>query len=300
MIECIGKTPLIRIQKMNPYENEIYVKMESLNPLSSIKDRVALALIEQAEKDGLLKPNSVIIEPTSGNTGIGLAYVAAVKGYKLILTMPETMSMERRKLLKALGAELVLTEGSLGMRGAIEKADEIASQTKDSFIPRQFDNPANPQIHFETTGPEIWNDSEGNVNIIIATVGTGGTLTGIGSYLKSKKPSVQVVAIEPDTSAVLSGKASGAHPIQGIGAGFIPSVLDTKIIDEIYLTNEEKAFSTARMAVKKEGLLIGISSGAALEAALTIASRPENKGKTIVAILPDSGERYLSTTLFES
>ncbi|HOG68431.1 MAG TPA: cysteine synthase A [Fibrobacteraceae bacterium] len=300
IIECIGKTPLIRIQKMNPYENEIYVKMESLNPLSSIKDRVALALIEQAEKDGLLKPNSVIIEPTSGNTGIGLAYVAAVKGYKLILTMPETMSMERRKLLKALGAELVLTEGSLGMRGAIEKADEIASQTKDSFIPRQFDNPANPQIHFETTGPEIWNDSEGNVNIIIATVGTGGTLTGIGSYLKSKKPSVQVVAIEPDTSAVLSGKASGAHPIQGIGAGFIPSVLDTKIIDEIYLTNEEKAFSTARMAVKKEGLLIGISSGAALEAALTIASRPENKGKTIVAILPDSGERYLSTTLFES
>ena len=213
--------------------------------------------------------------------------------------MPETMSMERRKLLKALGAELVLTEGSLGMRGAIEKADEIASQTKDSFIPRQFDNPANPQIHFETTGPEIWNDSEGNVNIIIATVGTGGTLTGIGSYLKSKKPSVQVVAIEPDTSAVLSGKASGAHPIQGIGAGFIPSVLDTKIIDEIYLTNEEKAFSTARMAVKKEGLLIGISSGAALEAALTIASRPENKGKTIVAILPDSGERYLSTVLFE-
>jgi len=300
IIECIGKTPLIRIQKMNPYENEIYVKMESLNPLSSIKDRVALALIEQAEKDGLLKPNSVIIEPTSGNTGIGLAYVAAVKGYKLILTMPETMSMERRKLLKALGAELVLTEGSLGMRGAIEKADEIASQTKDSFIPRQFDNPANPQIHFETTGPEIWNDSEGNVNIIIATVGTGGTLTGIGSYLKSKKPSVQVVAIEPDTSAVLSGKASGAHPIQGIGAGFIPSVLDTKIIDEIYLTNEEKAFSTARMAVKKEGLLIGISSGAALEAALTIASRHENKGKTIVAILPDSGERYLSTTLFES
>lgn len=300
IIECIGKTPLIRIQKMNPYENEIYVKMESLNPLSSIKDRVALALIDQAEKDGLLKPNSVIIEPTSGNTGIGLAYVAAVKGYKLILTMPETMSMERRKLLKALGAELVLTEGSLGMRGAIEKADEIASQTKDSFIPRQFDNPANPQIHFETTGPEIWNDSEGNVNIIIATVGTGGTLTGIGSYLKSKKPSVQVVAIEPDTSAVLSGKASGAHPIQGIGAGFIPSVLDTKIIDEIYLTNEEKAFSTARMAVKKEGLLIGISSGAALEAALTIASRPENKGKTIVAILPDSGERYLSTTLFES
>jgi cysteine synthase len=300
IIECIGKTPLIRIQKMNPYENEIYVKMESLNPLSSIKDRVALALIEQAEKDGLLKPNSVIIEPTSGNTGIGLAYVAAVKGYKLILTMPETMSMERRKLLKALGAELVLTEGSLGMRGAIEKADEIASQTKDSFIPRQFDNPANPQIHFETTGPEIWNDSEGNVNIIIATVGTGGTLTGIGSYLKSKKPSVQVVAIEPDTSAVLSGKASGAHPIQGIGAGFIPSVLDTKIIDEIYLTNEEKAFSIARMAVKKEGLLIGISSGAALEAALTIASRPENKGKTIVAILPDSGERYLSTTLFES
>ena len=300
IIECIGKTPLIRIQKMNPYENEIYVKMESLNPLSSIKDRVALALIEQAEKAGVLKPNSVIIEPTSGNTGIGLAYVAAVKGYKLILTMPETMSMERRKLLKALGAELVLTEGSLGMRGAIEKADEIASQTKDSFIPRQFDNPANPQIHFETTGPEIWNDSEGNVNIIIATVGTGGTLTGIGSYLKSKKPSVQVVAIEPDTSAVLSGKASGAHPIQGIGAGFIPSVLDTKIIDEIYLTNEEKAFSTARMAVKKEGLLIGISSGAALEAALTIASRPENKGKTIVAILPDSGERYLSTTLFES
>lgn len=299
IIELIGKTPLIRIQKMNPNENEILVKMESLNPLSSIKDRVALALIEQAEKDGLLNQDSVLIEPTSGNTGIGLAYVAAVKGYKLILTMPETMSIERRKLLKALGAEVVLTEGSLGMRGAIEKANSLASETNNSFIPRQFDNPANPEIHYQTTGPEIWKDSEGKVDIFISTVGTGGTLTGTAAYLKSKKPSIQVVAIEPDTSAVLSGKESGAHGIQGIGAGFIPLILDTKIIDEIYLTNEEKAFPIAREAAKKEGLLIGISSGAALEAALTIAARKENKGKTIVAILPDSGERYLSTPLFE-
>lgn len=299
IIELIGKTPLIRIQKMNPNENEILVKMESLNPLSSIKDRVALALIEQAEKDGLLNQDSVLIEPTSGNTGIGLAYVAAVKGYKLILTMPETMSIERRKLLKALGAEVVLTEGSLGMRGAIEKANSLASEINNSFIPRQFDNPANPEIHYQTTGPEIWKDSEGKVDIFISTVGTGGTLTGTAAYLKSKKPSIQVVAIEPDTSAVLSGKESGAHGIQGIGAGFIPSILDTKIIDEIYLTNEEKAFPVAREAAKKEGLLIGISSGAALEAALTIAARKENKGKTIVAILPDSGERYLSTPLFE-
>lgn len=299
IIELIGKTPLIRIQKMNPNENEILVKMESLNPLSSIKDRVALALIEQAEKDGLLNQDSVLIEPTSGNTGIGLAYVAAVKGYKLILTMPETMSIERRKLLKALGAEVVLTEGSLGMRGAIEKANSLASEINNSFIPRQFDNPANPETHYQTTGPEIWKDSEGKVDIFISTVGTGGTLTGTAAYLKSKKPSIQVVAIEPDTSAVLSGKESGAHGIQGIGAGFIPSILDTKIIDEIYLTNEEKAFPVAREAAKKEGLLIGISSGAALEAALTIAARKENKGKTIVAILPDSGERYLSTPLFE-
>lgn len=299
IIELIGKTPLIRIQKMNPNENEILVKMESLNPLSSNKDRVALALIEQAEKDGLLNQDSVLIEPTSGNTGIGLAYVAAVKGYKLILTMPETMSIERRKLLKALGAEVVLTEGSLGMRGAIEKANSLASEINNSFIPRQFDNPANPEIHYQTTGPEIWKDSEGKVDIFISTVGTGGTLTGTAAYLKSKKPSIQVVAIEPDTSAVLSGKESGAHGIQGIGAGFIPSILDTKIIDEIYLTNEEKAFPVAREAAKKEGLLIGISSGAALEAALTIAARKENKGKTIVAILPDSGERYLSTPLFE-
>ena len=299
IIELIGKTPLIRIQKMNPNENEILVKMESLNPLSSIKDRVALALIEQAEKDGLLNQDSVLIEPTSGNTGIGLAYIAAVKGYKLILTMPETMSIERRKLLKALGAEVVLTEGSLGMRGAIEKANSLASEIKNSFIPRQFDNPANPEIHYQTTGPEIWKDSEGKVDIFISTVGTGGTLTGTAAYLKSKKPSIQVVAIEPDTSAVLSGKASGTHGIQGVGAGFIPSILDTKIIDEIYLTNEENAFPVAREAAKKEGLLIGISSGAALEAALTIAARKENKGKTIVAILPDSGERYLSTPLFE-
>lgn len=299
IIDLIGKTPLIKIQKMNPNDNEIYVKVESLNPLSSIKDRVALALIEQAEKDGLLKPDSVIIEPTSGNTGIGLAYVAAVKGYKIILTMPETMSIERRKLLKALGAEVVLTEGSLGMKGAIAKADSLASEIKNSFIPHQFDNPANPKIHFKTTGPEIWNDSEGKVDIFVATVGTGGTLTGTASYLKSQKQSIQVVAIEPESSAVLSGNNPGPHAIQGIGAGFIPSVLDTKIIDEIYLTNKDKAFSVAREAAKKEGLLIGISSGAALEAALTIAARPENKGKTIVAILPDSGERYLSTSLFE-
>lgn len=297
--DLIGNTPLVRIHRMNQNDNEIYVKLESFNPLSSVKDRLALAMIEKAEKQGLLKPGTLIIEPTSGNTGIGIAYVAAEKGYKVIFTMPETMSIERRKLLKALGAEVVLTDGAKGMSGAIEKADELAAEYKNSFIPRQFDNPANVEVHRETTGPEIWKDTQGKVDIFIACVGTGGTLSGVGEYLKSQKPSVQIIAIEPDTCAVISGKAAGPHKIQGIGAGFIPTVLNTEVIDEVYLTNDQKAGVFARRAAKEEGLLVGISSGAALEAALTIASRPENKGKTIVALLPDSGERYLSTWLFD-
>ena len=297
--DLIGNTPLVRVHRMNQNDNEIYVKLESFNPLSSVKDRLALAMIEKAEKQGLLNPGTVIIEPTSGNTGIGIAYVAAVKGYKVIFTMPETMSIERRKLLKALGAEVVLTDGAKGMSGAIERADELALEHKNSFIPRQFDNPANVEVHRETTGPEIWKDTQGKVDIFIACVGTGGTLSGVGEYLKSQKPAVQIVAIEPDTCAVISGKMAGAHKIQGIGAGFIPAVLNTKVIDEVYLTNDQKAGVFARRAAKEEGLLIGISSGAALEAALTIGARPENKGKTIVALLADSGERYLSTWLFE-
>ena len=300
ILEKIGRTPLVRINKLNDSEAVVYAKVESFNPLSSVKDRVALNMVESAEKEGKLRKGSVIIEPTSGNTGVGLAYVAAVKGYRVILTMPETMSVERRKLLAALGAELVLTDGKAGMKGAIEKANEIAAQTPGSFIPQQFENPANPEAHIQTTGPEIWKDTEGKVDIFVSAAGTGGTVTGVGTFLKSKNPNVQIVAVEPDTSAVLSGKPAGPHKIQGIGAGFVPKTYNPEVVDEIYLTNDVKAGNIARRAAKEEGLLVGISSGAALEAALTIAKRPENKGKTIVALLPDTGERYLSTWLFES
>lgn len=297
--DLIGKTPLIRINRLNEGGAEVYVKVESFNPFSSVKDRIGLALIEAAERAGKINKDTVIIEPTSGNTGIALAAVAAVKGYKIILTMPETFSIERRKLLKAYGAELVLTEGAKGMKGAIAKAEELAAATPNSFVPQQFDNPANPEIHRQTTGPEIWADTEGKVDILIATAGTGGTITGTGEYLKSKKPSVKVIAIEPADSPVISGGQPGPHKIQGIGPGFIPGVLNTKIIDEIYLTDDVKSGTIARRAAREEGLLVGISSGAALEAALTLSKRPENKGKTIVAILPDTGERYLSTWLWE-
>lgn len=297
--ELIGRTPLVRINRLNDGGAEVLVKLESMNPFSSVKDRVGLALIEAAEKAGKLNKDSVIIEPTSGNTGIALAAVAAVKGYRIILTMPETFSVERRKLLKAYGAELVLTDGTKGMKGAIEKAKELAASIPGSFIPQQFDNPENPEIHRKTTGPEIWNDTNGAVDILVATAGTGGTVTGTGEYLKSRKPSLKVVLIEPAASPVISGGEPGPHKIQGIGAGFVPSVLNTKVYDEIYLTDDVKAGAIARRAAKEEGLLIGISSGAALEAALTLSKRPENKGKTIVAVLPDTGERYLSTWLFE-
>jgi cysteine synthase A len=297
--DLIGKTPLVRINRLNESDAEVYVKLESFNPFSSVKDRIGLALIEAAEQAGRINRDTVIIEPTSGNTGIALAAVAAVKGYRIILTMPETMSVERRKLLKAYGAELVLTEGAKGMKGAIAKAEELAAATENSFIPQQFNNPANPEIHRRTTGPEIWEDTGGAVDILVSGAGTGGTATGVGEYLKSRKASVQVVVVEPSSSPVLSGGASGPHKIQGIGPGFVPAVLNTKIIDEIYLTDDVKAGTAARRAAKEEGLLIGISSGAALEAALTIAKRPGNAGKTIVAVLPDTGERYLSTWLFE-
>jgi cysteine synthase A len=297
--DLIGNTPIVRINKINDGGAVIYAKLESFNPFSSVKDRIALALIEAAEKDGRIKKGTVIIEPTSGNTGIGLAFVAAVKGYRIILTMPETMSIERRKLLKALGAELELTEGAKGMKGAIAKAEELAAATASSFIPQQFNNPANPAIHEATTGPEIWNDTGGAVDILIGGVGTGGTITGAGKFLKSKKPSIQVIAVEPASSPVLSGGQPGPHKIQGIGAGFVPQVYDKTIVDEIYQTDEVKAGAAARRAAKEEGILAGISSGAALEAALTVSRRPENKGKTIVTVLPDTGERYLSTWLWD-
>ena len=297
--DLIGNTPLVRINRLNEGGAEVYVKLESLNPFSSVKDRIGLAMIEAAEKEGKINKDTVIIEPTSGNTGIGLAAVAAVKGYKVILTMPETFSIERRKLLKAYGAELVLTEGAKGMKGAIAKAQELAAENPNAFIPDQFNNKANSDIHFRTTGPEIWEDTKGKVDIFISAAGTGGTITGAGQFLKSKKPSVKVVLVEPSASPVVSGGQPGPHKIQGIGPGFIPGVLDTKVFDEIYLTDDVKAGTIARRAAREEGLLIGISSGAALEAALTISKRPESKGKTIVVILPDNGERYLSTWLWE-
>jgi cysteine synthase A len=297
--DLIGNTPLVKINKINEGGAIVYVKLEYFNPLSSVKDRIALALIEAGEKAGKIKAGTTIIEPTSGNTGIGLAYVAAVKGYPIILTMPETMSIERRKLLKALGAELVLTEGAKGMKGAIAKAEELAAITPNSFIPQQFDNPANPLIHEKTTGPEIWNDTNGEVDILIGGVGTGGTITGAGRYLKGKKSSIKVIAVEPSASPVLSGGQPGPHKIQGIGAGFVPQVFEKGIVDEIYQTDDTKAAYAARRLAKEEGILVGISSGSALEAALTVSKRPENKGKTIIAVLPDTGERYLSTWLWE-
>lgn len=299
--ELIGKTPLLHannFEKKRGVEANIFAKLEYFNPAGSVKDRVALAMINDAEQRGILKEGSVIIEPTSGNTGIGLASIAAARGYRIILTMPETMSIERRNLLKAYGAELVLTEGSKGMKGAIAKAEELAKETPDSFIPGQFVNPANPAAHKATTGPEIWEDTEGNVDIFIAGVGTGGTVTGIGEFLKAKNPDIKVIAVEPAGSPVLSTGKGGPHMIQGIGAGFVPDVLNTKIYDEIVTIENEDAFDAGREFAKAEGILVGISSGAALHAAEIVAARPENKGRNIVVLLPDTGDRYLSTALF--
>ena len=297
----VGNTPLlepVNLEKKEGLKARILLKLEYFNPAGSVKDRVGKAMIEDAEARGVLKPGSVIIEPTSGNTGIGLASVAASKGYRVILTMPETMSVERRNILKAYGAEIVLTEGARGMKGAIEKADELAKEIPDSFIPGQFVNPANAAMHRKTTGPEIYKDTDGAVDIFVAGVGTGGTLTGVGEYLKSVKPEVQVVAVEPAGSPVLSGGSAGAHKLQGIGAGFVPEVLNTEIYDEVMPIDNDVAFDMAKLLAKKEGVLVGISSGAALYAAIQLAKRPENKGKTIVALLPDSGDRYYSTPLF--
>ncbi|MBO4572749.1 MAG: cysteine synthase A [Clostridia bacterium] len=299
--ELVGHTPLLElthIEKEFGLKAKIYAKLEYFNPAGSVKDRIAKAMIEDAEKSGRLKANSVIIEPTSGNTGIGLAAVAAAKGYRVIIVMPETMSVERRRIMKAYGAELVLSDGKKGMKGAIEKAEELARTIPDGFIAGQFVNQANPRAHFETTGPEIYEDTDGNVDILVAGVGTGGTVTGTGKFLKSKKPSVKVVAVEPKTSAVLSTGVSGAHKIQGIGAGFVPEVLDTKVYDEVIAVSDEDAFAAAKLIGKKEGVLVGISSGAAAWAATELAKRPENEGKNIVVILPDSGDRYFSTPLF--
>ena len=300
-IDLIGNTPLVEVKNIEKelgLEARVLVKLEYFNPAGSVKDRIAKGMIEDAEEKGLLKEGSVIIEPTSGNTGIGLAAIAAAKGYRIILTMPETMSVERRNILKAYGAEIVLTEGAKGMKGAIAKADELAKEIPNSFIPGQFVNPANPATHRATTGPEIWNDTDGDVDIFIAGVGTGGTLTGVGEYLKEKKPDVKIVALEPATSPVLSEGKSGAHKIQGIGAGFVPDVLNTKVYDEIITVENDDAFATGKLLAKHEGVLVGISSGAALWAAIDYAKRPENKGKTIVSLLPDNGDRYYSTPLF--
>lgn len=299
--QLIGKTPLLElthIEKKCGLKAKILAKLEYFNPAGSVKDRIAKAMIDEAEKSGKLKADSVIIEPTSGNTGIGLAAVAAARGYRIIIVMPETMSVERRQLMKAYGAELVLTEGAKGMKGAIARAEELSKEIPNSFIPGQFVNPANPKAHFETTGPEIYSDTDGEVDIFVAGVGTGGTVTGVGQYLKSKKPEVKVVAVEPASSAVLSGKPSGAHKIQGIGAGFVPEVLDTAVYDEIIPVENEDAFFAGREIGKNEGVLVGISSGAAVHAAIELAKRPENEGKTIVVLLPDTGDRYLSTPLF--
>lgn len=300
ILEKIGRTPLVRISKLNRGNAEVLVKVESFNPAGSVKDRIAIGMIEAAEKAGKIAPGALIIEPTSGNTGIGLALVAAVKGYRLILTMPDTMSIERRKLLAAYGAELVLTEGALGMKGAIAKAEELAETHPGSFIPQQFDNPANPEYHKHTTAEEIWQDVGGRVDAFVAGVGTGGTLTGVGEVLKARNPDVKLIAVEPSDSPVLSGGRPGPHKIQGIGAGFVPSVLDTEIIDEVFPVKSEDAGDTARAAAKREGLLVGISSGAALFAALELSKRPEYAGKRIIALLPDTGERYLSGWLFNN
>lgn len=299
--DLIGRTPLLQlsnIEKTEGLQAVILAKLEYFNPAGSVKDRIAKAMLDDAEQKGLLNSNSVIIEPTSGNTGIGLASVAAAKGYRTIIVMPETMSVERRQLMKAYGAELVLTDGTKGMKGAIAKAEELAEELPDSFIPGQFENPANPEVHRNTTGPEIWNDTDGKVDIFVAGVGTGGTITGVGEYLKSQNPNVKIVAVEPAASAVLSTGVAGAHKIQGIGAGFVPDVLNTKVYDEIITVTNEEAFATGKLIGKSEGVLVGISSGAAVYAAITLAKRPENKGKTIVVLLPDTGDRYLSTPLF--
>lgn len=301
MTELIGNTPLLRLKKLTdePDDAKIYGKLEYFNPAGSVKDRIALAVIDKAEKEGKLKPGSVIIEPTSGNTGIGLAAVGASKGYKVILTMPDTMSVERRKMLKAYGAEVVLTEGSKGMKGAIAKAEELAKETPNSYIPGQFENPANPEMHYKTTGPEIWEDTDGKVEIFVAGVGTGGTISGAGKYLKEKNPTIEIVAVEPKDSAVLSGESAGPHKIQGIGAGFVPDTLDTNIYDKIIQVSNEDAFKTGKEIAQRDGVAVGISAGAAAWAAIELARDPKNKGKMIVAILPDAGDRYLSTPMYD-